>query len=403
MRVSCCKSMGIRDTVCLLACLVLAPLAWGQDEGVQVQAIEDQQVEQPVPINTGPAESAQEIVLSWEGSYLDGFDEACAAFEDGRDLEAAALAERLAQENKASLRRRSWQARTRGFSERLFFRESSPLAGWVDPGRSRVQQSAARNLEGLAHHKRGALEEAEEAWQAARGLAIGRGSLAACDGLGLLDLELAEKYFVQIPEVQGKSNNPMAPNFTVPPAATQGADEEEAPDPLSLARESYLAAREHLVERLRVDWRNEDTRANVELIQKRLHRLDEIEEERRQEDGQERSDDQSQDSEAEDSNDSSDEGSENSEDEPQESDQQKESEGDPEGEGDPQENEEDSEDPEQQPEEGDGEEQAEPEERLLTKEEQQRLLDQLRRHNEKGEELRERLARLRARSTDKDW
>ena len=96
--------------------------------------------------------------------------------------------ERLAQENKASLRRRSWQARTHGFSERLFFRESSPLAGWVDPGRSRVQQSAARNLEGLAHHKRGALEEAEEAWQAARGLAIGRGSLAACDGHRLFHL-----------------------------------------------------------------------------------------------------------------------------------------------------------------------------------------------------------------------
>ncbi|MDP6370740.1 MAG: hypothetical protein QF615_14115, partial [Planctomycetota bacterium] len=192
--------MGIRDTACLLACLALAPLVWGQDEAVQVQAVEDQQVEQPVPIDTGPAEPVQEITLSWEGPYLDGFDEACAAFEDGRNLEAAALAKRLAQENKASLRRRSWQTRTRGLSERLFFRESSPLAGWVDSGRSRVQQSAARNLEGLAHHKRGALEAAEEAWQAARALATGRGSLAACDGLGLLDLELAEKHFEQIPE-----------------------------------------------------------------------------------------------------------------------------------------------------------------------------------------------------------
>jgi hypothetical protein len=400
--------MGIRNTVCMGAGLVLAAVAWGQDQAVQDQAVQDQavqdqEVEQSVPINTGPIEPAQEITQSFEGPFVDGFDQACAAFEDGRGLEAVALARRLAQENKASLRRRSWQATTRGLSERLFFRESSPLAGWVDPGRSRVQQSAARNLEGLAHHKRGALEAAEEAWQVARGLAIGRGSLAACDGLGLLDLELAEEYFAQIPEVQGKTNNPMAPNFTAPAPSTQGTDEEEAPDPLSLARESYLAAREHLVERLRVNWRNEDTRANVELIQKRLHSLDDIEAERRQEDGQERSDDQSQDSEAEDSNDSSDEGSENPEDEPQESDQQKESEGDPEGEGDPQENEEDSDDPEEQPEEGDGEEQAEPEERLLTKEEQQRLLDQLRRHNEKGEELRERLARLRARSTDKDW
>jgi hypothetical protein len=225
--------------------------------------------------------------------------------------------------------------------------------------------------------------------------------LAACDGLALLDLELAEGHFAEIPEVQGKTNNALAPNFTAP--APTGEGEEEAPDPLGLARAAYLAAREHLIERLRADWRDKDARANVELIQKRLHRLDDIEEERKQEDGQERSDDQSDESEAEDSNDSSEEGSENSEDEPQESNEEKESEGDPEGEGEPEEGEEDPADPEEQTEEGEGEEEAEPEERLLTREEQQRLLDQLRRHNEKGEELREQLARMRGRSTDKDW
>ena len=368
----------------LVVCATLLAVAWGQ-----------------TPEEAPAQEPVQLIIQPWEDSYLVGFEQACAALQDGRGQEAAALARRLAEEDSAALRRQSWQARTQGVSERLLFQPASPLLGWVNPGRSVGQQSVARHLEGLAHYKGGALDQAEVAWKAASGLATVRGSLAACDGLALLDLELAEGHFAEIPEVQGKTNNALAPNFTAP--APTGEGEEEAPDPLGLARAAYLAAREHLIERLRADWRDKDARANVELIQKRLHRLDDIEEERKQEDGQERSDDQSDESEAEDSNDSSEEGSENSEDEPQESNEEKESEGDPEGEGEPEEGEEDPADPEEQTEEGEGEEEAEPEERLLTREEQQRLLDQLRRHNEKGEELREQLARMRGRSTDKDW
>lgn len=350
------------------------------------------------PQEAAETEASPVVIKPWEGAFSQGFAQACAALEDGRSLDAADLARRLGQENEAGLRRRSWRSKTNGVSERLFFSPSSPLFRWLDPGRSPKQQSVARHLEGLAHYTRGALDEAEDAWQSARGFGSGAGSLAACDGLASLDLEVAEEQFAQIPEVQGQTNNALAPNFTAPPPAT-GADGEEAPDPLALARESYLLAREHLIERLRVEWRNADARANVELIQKRLHRLDEIEEERKQEDGQERSDDESQDEEAENSDDSSDEGSEKSDDEPQESDEQKDSEGD----GDPKDDEEDPSDPEEQTEDGEGEEEAEPEERLLTREEQQRLLDELRRHNEKGQKLREQLARMRSRSTDKDW
>lgn len=51
----------------------------------------------------------------------------------------------------------------------------------------------------------------------------------------------------------------------------------EAEDPLGPIRAAFLAAKELLIERLRGDWRDDDTRANLELIQRRLRMIDALE------------------------------------------------------------------------------------------------------------------------------
>jgi len=87
-------------------------------------------------------------------------------------------------------------------------------------------------------------------------------------------------------------------------------------------------AKEHLVERLRADWRDEDTRANLEWIQRRLAELEEIE--RQREEQQQEQQDQEQDPNQEgepdeksepEEGDESEEQDEESEDEGEESDQ----------------------------------------------------------------------------------
>lgn len=352
-----------------------------------------------VPGSSATPEAASELppLEPLEGRFAELYDEALEQLSAG-DAHAAALrAARLALPDAPTRWHDRLRLRTGGLSERVLAPVNPALRalGWAP--RTREQRAAARHLEGLALHGAGNADGAEAAWQAARGLASGPAALAACDALAGVDLARAEELYQQIPEVQGVTQNALAPNF-------RASTDETQEDPLPLAREAYLEARAHLVDRLRADWRDANARANAELVQRRMRRLDEIEQERRQEEGQERSDENSSENESSDSSDSSDQGSETS-DEQQEQEQKPEDSTDQEseGEGDSQEGEEEPQDEQEQAEGGEGEEDAEPQERLLTKEEQQRLLDQLRRHNLKGQELREQLARLRARGTDKDW
>lgn len=343
----------------------------------------------------GPApEEGQEALVALEGPFVPQYDEALARLEGGQLEEAAGKAARLSLVDTATQRRHELARATGRLSER-FLGGLLPKIGLER--RSAAQRAAAKHLEGVARFRLGEVDAAEQAFQAARGIAAGDTGVAACDGLAMLDLEVAERHFAAIPEVQGVTQNALAPNF-------RSSQDETQEDPLPLARQAYLDARGHLVERLRADWSDPDARANVELIQRRLKRLDEIEQERRQEEGQERSDDSSSENESNDSSDSSDQGSE-SQDEREEQEQKPEDSTDEQSEndGESQEGEDEPEESEEQAEGGEGEEDSEPEERLLTKEEQQRLLEQLRRHNLKGQELREQLARLRARGTDKDW
>jgi Ca-activated chloride channel homolog len=126
---------------------------------------------------------------------------------------------------------------------------------------------------------------ASEAFSAARALA-GPGELRndATYDLGVLELLHAEEVRAKIPEISGQpAAPPMAAPPGVPGATTPGAPPVPPPDPLPEARKLYESARGWLVERLRLEWRDEDTRANLELVQRRLRELDEIEKKREQE------------------------------------------------------------------------------------------------------------------------
>lgn len=140
-------------------------------------------------------------------------------------------------------------------------------------------------------------EVAREAFSAARALA-GPGPLRldAIYDLGTLELVLGERVRATIPELSGQGPGVMpAPHPAGPVAgARPGVPAADPPDPLDEARKQYLAARNWFLERLRLDWRDEDTRANLELIQRRLHELDELEKQREEQKQQDQQDQQDQ-------------------------------------------------------------------------------------------------------------
>ena len=274
--------------------------------------------------------------------------------------------------------------------------------------------------------------DAQSAFASAAALA-GPGSLrldAFYNG-ALVHLQFAERRRLEIPEVQaaqaagpggGPSGAPTGlPGSAMPPGI---GDEEQAPDPLDLARAEYIEARTGFVRRLRADWSDADTAANLELIERRLEELDEIEQQREEqeeqqqegedsapsEDGeqQESEDEQEPDDEPEDD---SEEGEQGEQDEPEEQEQQEQPPpGDDPAEEQPQEQE--SEPPPPAEEEG-GEpepptEQPEPtpapaEEQHLTREEVVRLLDRLAELEQNARELERALQRQRRIPVERDW
>ena len=193
---------------------------------------------------------------------------------------------------------------------------------------------------------------------------------AAIYNLGTLQLQKGELQRAEIPEISG-----------VPPLPpTPGA--EEPPDPLKEARHHYKAAREHFIERLRYDWQDADTRANVELVIRRLRELDEIEQQREEQEGEEEENpDENQEGESE-------------EESPDDQDSEEE-----------QETPEDSEPPEDaEPEEGEQQpSEAQEEEEGLTSEQLQRLLQRLEAHEQDGERVRDELRRASAGRVRRDW
>jgi len=139
------------------------------------------------------------------------------------------------------------------------------------------QRAAVEYARGVVHAAAGERPSAAESFQHARADGSGELRLASIYNLGSLALEQGEEWFKKLPEVSGKP--PPAP------AAPQGQPQGQppGPDPLVQARQSYLAARQSFLERLKAQWDDADTRADVELVQRRLKRLDEIEKQRKEE------------------------------------------------------------------------------------------------------------------------
>jgi len=234
--------------------------------------------------------------------------------------------------------------------------------------------------------------------------------LDATYNLGVVFLLEGERLRKTIPEL-AQQTGPRSANVPVPapaPALPPGSD--PSSDPLQRARTAYDTAKEHLIERLKADWRDEDTRANLELIQRRLHELDQIEkqrEEQQQEQDQEQQDEEGEEGEGEEGEDQESgeesEGEDSEEEDPSESD----SEGDPENQkpegGPPREQETQETEP---PEEGGEAQQADPgelQERLLTREEVMRLLDRLSKLEEERELLDAALRESQRVPVPRDW
>ncbi len=250
---------------------------------------------------------------------------------------------------------------------------------------------------------------ASEAFSQARALA-GPGDLRLASGYngGTNLLHLAERKFAQLKEPQA-----AAPPMPAAPGVPGQAAQDPPPNPLEEARDLYLEAHGRLVERLRSDWRDVDTRANLELIQRRLDELQQMEEEQSQEQQQEEGDpgedgeegDESQDSEGDSESEPSQDGESEDEGEPNEG--ENEQEGEPEEQGE-QEGEADSETESVPRPEGEApEEQAaqggQPTERHLTREEAMRLFDKLEEIDQKGQLLQQLLKQARRVKVEKDW
>ena len=257
-------------------------------------------------------------------------------------------------------------------------------------------------------------------FESARALA-GPGDLRLDAGydLGVTELRRAEVLRTRIPELGGGQPNmamtaaPPPPQAPPTPPAAGGAEKEV--DPLEAAREAYLTAKGRFLDRLRADWRDADTRANLELIQRRLHELDEIEKQREEQQPEQQQ--QNQDQQGEDGEKSKDE---NAKDQEGKSDEQKDPQDKKEGEEGEQDPSKDQAD--QNPDEGgeqetdpletDGAEQeppppeqgpTAPAEKRLTKEEVTRYLQQLGEIEEKGERLRQLLKQAQRIPVKKDW
>ncbi|MAG62448.1 hypothetical protein CMO84_02890 [Candidatus Woesearchaeota archaeon] len=363
-------------------------IALGQDPVPQLPSdlpVGEQAVtEEPAP---------EDPIAPWQGTLAEGVDQVRAQ-ADAEEWDAALLTcDRLLVPGSYERLRGSSDGGRATLADRVLAPLDGALQSLGVERLSAADRALVRYQRGLILVNKGDLAGAMEDLGLARSLG-GAGSVRrdAVYALGTLDLMVGEVLRQQIPEISG------AP--PTPPPPTADGQAEEAPDPLVVARTAYSQARTHLIERLRLDWRDEDSRANMELIQRRLRELDEIERQREEqsqepEDNQEGepSDEEQEGGESQDSDQES-EPEDPNEDPNEDPSEESESE-EPEESGDPQEQ--DSEDGEE------SEAQAEPEELQLTQEELERLLRILRDHEEEGERLREALLRQRRVQVEKDW
>lgn len=272
---------------------------------------------------------------------------------------------------------------------------SARALGEVEFARGAALVLRAETLE--AEERDAVLGDAEEAFERARAAGGDVRADAVC-ALGVLDLVEGEAVRATIPELSG-APAPSPGNPGGPPAT-----QEDAPDPLEVARGRYLAAKEHFVEGLRFhlelsgDARRAEiralTRAGSELCIRRLRELDELEKQR--EEQQPPPEEQPQDGESGEGNpDGEPQDQEPSEPSPEEQQEGEQPEEQQEGEAEEQEGEEESE--------SEPDSEQEIEERAMTKEELERFLEEARENQEEGEERRRSLIRRRKVPTQRDW
>ncbi len=338
----------------------------------------------------------------WSGSFAEGMAQVIAQHDSEDYTQAIETCDQLLVATTYERMRSSLAETSGGLSDRVLAPVEGALHGIGLERFSVAERGQVCLARGLLSLREGNLTGGLEDLQAARRMGGGEATrFDAVYSLGTVHLGLGEAARQLIPEISG-----VAP--TQPPAPAPGAQSPapEPPDPLVLARSAYGHARTHLIERLRLDWRDEDTRANMELVQRRLRELDEIE--RQREEQQQEGEDPAEqgpdpDAEQEDSSDSDSQGGDSQQSDPPEEPEST----------DPSEDSEDSEDPEDpqdgsegedsQEQEGEQSQEGEIQEVQLTKEELDRLLRILQEHEEEGERLQELLSRRRRQNVERDW
>ncbi len=342
------------------------------------------------------------------GTFADGLEQV-AAWADEEDFAGARL---LGQQLLAPDLLSTWRAQLELEGSSVIapvLSASEPVIDWLGLGaRTRAERAHVRYALGVVDLAEGFPERAQSEFEATRAAADDAGLRGdAIYNIGTLDLQEAELWRSQIPELGGQ---PPAAAPAVPGGPPAPGPEEEAPEPIEQARAYYLKAKDHYVERLQLDPSDADTRANTELVFRRLRELDAIEQQREeQEQEQEQNSDEQQESE-----DEQDQQQDPTDQEPQ--DQQQD--GDPEQDSEPQDEQPEPDEPEEQEQEPNPEQEGETQEgdpqeseaqpqprdeQYLTKEEVQRLLDRLEQHEELGKQLLERQRQAQQRSSARDW
>lgn len=385
------------DRACLLMALLFfpgaTPVALAQENVDMPLEVELPTNPEPVPGaagGTGEAEEASELE-PWDGTFAGGMTEVFRLAAGDEVPEALALTDRLLVDRRAD-RLRSGLGRLLG--QRVSSSVSAPLT-WVGfESMTEADRAELHYVRGLLRARLGQIVGADEELGRARALGgPGETRLDAIYAQGWLDLALAEGIRSQIPEISGQTPAPPQP------PAGQGGAPDQAPDTLELARKAYLLARGHFVERLTLDPEDPDTRANTELVIRRLRELDEIERAREEQEQQEEPQE------------GSPEGEQQENDEAQEG-EPEESEGEPSGseeESEPEPSESEEQGEEGEPSASEETELTEPaeerelEERVLTQEEMMRLLQAFQQYQEQGAELREQNRRVRRERVDRDW
>ena len=323
----------------------------------------------------------------WDGTFAEGMAEVVRLAASDDVQAALEITDRLLVRNGYQQWRENW-LEDGGLYARAALAVDRPMT-WLgyehlDPG----SRAEVRFAQGLLYAKQSAVLDADKQFELARADAgpgeLRQGSVFA---LGLLDLRTAEELYEKIPEVQG-----APPQVPPPPGSPQATDAE--PDTLPLARQAFMDARAHLVERAQLDWQHAPTRAALELCVRRLRELDDIE--RRREEEQQKQEEQQSEEQQENPGDQ--------EQDPQDQ-QEQAAPSEEESEGEPQ----DQDEPEEQqvpeePAEADAEPQpSEPEERVLTEEQMKQLMQLLREHSEAGEELKARFQDRGRGRVERDW